>query len=383
MRICFLNAPIEYYSPISGGALATITMQSARQLIARGHEVTVLTIVNQDEVYPVGKVVPIQAPSRDEIPSLPRKLAVLRGKALGWDWPYYAYYLNSFTQALKRLSPAPDVVICFNDLVASPYIQKAVPNARVYVWLQNEQGTRQKDISRTVAATRAFLTCSQYIADWTARQYSLPASKFRVVHSGVDLEAFFPRPNYLEPTNPLKALFIGRIDPNKGPDIAADAILKLQQEGFPIRYSVAGGLWFYGHGKEMEDPFFRTLKGKMDAVHADYLGHVTRHNVPAVVREHDVAFVLSRANEPFGLVALETMASGCAVIAANRGGLPEACGGAALLIDPDDLEGVTAHLRSLASDAAALRAQKQRSVERAARASWASVADVLEKALQS
>lgn len=382
MRICFLNSPIEYYSPISGGALATITMQSARQLIARGHEVTVLTIVNQDEVYPVGKVVPIQAPTRDEIPTLPRKFAVLRSKALGWDWPYYAYYLQSFTQALKALSPPPDVVVCFNDLVAPAYIRKALPKARIYVWLQNEQGTRQKDISATVKATTAFLTCSQYIADWTARKYSLPASKFRVVHSGVDLEAFQPAPNYLEPQNPLRALFIGRIDPNKGPDIAADAILKLQKEGFAINYTVVGGLWFYGHGKEMEDPFFRTLKEKMDAVHADYRGHVTRHNVPAVVQEHDVAFVLSRANEPFGLVALETMASGCAVIAANRGGLPEACGGAALLVDPDDFEGVVQHLRSLASDATALRNQKQAGVERASRASWATVADVLEKALQ-
>ena len=382
MRVCFLNAPIEYYSPISGGAVATIMMQSARHLIARGHEVTVLTIVNHDEIYPVGKVVPIQAPGRDGIPALPRKLSVLRSRLLGWDWPYYAFYLRSFTQALKQLPQPPEVVICFNDLVSPTYIRRAVPTARIYSWLQNEQGTRRKDIARTVEATTAFLTCSQYIADWTARKYSLPSTKFRVVHSGVDLEAFSPRPGCLEPEQPLRALFIGRMDPNKGPDIAADAILKLQREGFDIRYSVAGGLWFYGHGKEMEDPFFRALKEKMDAVHADYLGHVTRHDVPGMIRSHDVAFVLSRANEPFGLVALETMASGCAVIASDRGGLPEACGGAALLVDPDDFDGVVQRLRLLASDAAALREYKRRAIERAAQASWETVAGVLEKAIQ-
>ena len=383
MRICFLNAPIEYYSPISGGAVATIMMQSARCLIARGHEVTVLTIVNDDEVYPVGKVVPIEAPGRDRISTLPRKLAVLRSRFLGWDWPYYAYYLRSFTQALKKLSPPPEVVICFNDLVSPAYIRRAVPTARVYSWLQNEQGTHQKDLRRTVEATTAFLTCSQYIADWTARKYSLPATHFRVVHSGVDLGAFSPHSDYLEPKQPLRALFIGRMDPNKGPDIAADAILKLQQEGFEIRYSVAGGLWFYGHGKEMEDPYFRTLKEKMDAVHADYLGHLTRHDVPDMIRGHDVAFVLSRANEPFGLVVLETMASGCAVIASNRGGLPEACGGAALLVDPDDFDGVVQRLRLLATDPDALREQKRRAVERASEASWATVAGILEKAIEA
>jgi glycosyltransferase involved in cell wall biosynthesis len=383
MRICFVNTPIEYYSPISGGAIATVMMQVTRHLIACGHDVTILTIVNEDEVYPVGKVIPIQAPGRDEIPTLPRKFAALRSRLMGWDWPYYAYYLRSFTQALKRLSPAPEVIVCFNDLVAPAYIKRTIPDARIYAWLHNEQGTRQKSLARTVEATTAFLTCSQYIADWTARKYALSPSKFRVVANGVDLEAFSPRPDYLAPVQALRTLFIGRIDPNKGPDIAADAVRKLQQEGFDIRLSVAGGLWFYGHGKEMENPFFRTLKEKMDAAGADYLGHVTRPDVPATIRRHDIAFVLSRSNEPFGLVALEAMASGCAVISSDRGGLPEACGGAGLLVDPDDFDGVVQRLRTLASDPNALRDHKRNGVERAARSSWQTVAGVLERALQS
>src|SRR5579863_4399254 len=100
MHICFLNPPIEYYSPISGGAIATIAMQSARQLIKRGHEVTVLTSVNQDELYPIGKVVKINSPSREDLPAVTRKLAALRSRMEGWDWPYYQYYLNSFVSEL-------------------------------------------------------------------------------------------------------------------------------------------------------------------------------------------------------------------------------------------------------------------------------------------
>jgi len=41
-------------------------------------------------------------------------------------------------------------------------------------------------------------------------------------------------------------------------------------------------------------------------------------------------------NEGFGLPALEAMACGCPVIASNCGALPEICGGAALLVGPDD-----------------------------------------------
>jgi glycosyltransferase involved in cell wall biosynthesis len=40
--------------------------------------------------------------------------------------------------------------------------------------------------------------------------------------------------------------------------------------------------------------------------------------------------------EGFGLPCLEAMASGTPVVAANRGALPETCGDAALVVEPDD-----------------------------------------------
>lgn len=66
--------------------------------------------------------------------------------------------------------------------------------------------------------------------------------------------------------------------------------------------------------------------------------------------------------EGFGLVAVEAMACGAAVIAANAAALPEATGDAALLIEPDDIHGWAAAIRHLLDDAdarAALRARSQ------------------------
>ena len=381
MHVCFLNMPIEYYSPTSGGAIATIIKETAKELLERGHQVTVLTPTNADPLYPIGEIVPLETRQRDQLSLPQRALSRLRNKTTDWDYAYYEYYKASFEGALRLLSPAPEVVICFNDLVSPKYVKAILPESKILVDLQNEQGTRQENLQETIAAVDTFVACSRHIRNWTQKKYDVPDDKLAVINNGIDLEAFFPRPDFLEPSSSLKVLFIGRIDRNKGPDIAADAVAVLRREGLPIQLTVAGGLWFYGHGNEMENPFFRELKGKMDAVEADYKGHVTRPDVPALVRSQDVVCVLSRTHDPNPLVCLEGMASGCAVIGADRGGIPDAFGDAGMLVDPEDFEAVTGYLRRLATEQELLKQEKQKSVARASRASWAANVDQWERLL--
>lgn len=382
MHVCFLNTPTEYYSPVSGGAISTVIMNISRQFIARGHGVSVLTRVNGDSGYAVGRVVPIKVPERHDLHYIRRGISSIRRRLNGWDWPYYEFYRGEFLRGVRKLRP--DAVVLFNDLVSSKYLRRALPGARIAVWLQNEWRTNQRELRATIESTDTFLTCSDYIRRWTETTHGIPGGRFTVAHSGVDLDEFKPGAS---PSNGngsgalLRVLFIGRIDPNKGPDIVADAVAALRQRGANVRLTVAGGLWWYGHGNEMNNPFFRHLKTKMDSVEADYRGHVLRPDVPALVREHDVVCVLSRSNEPFALVTLEAMASGCAVVASNRGGLPESCGGAAMLVDPDDFDSVVNCLHSLATDRELLDRQKRKSLDRARRAPWSACADVVEKVL--
>jgi len=347
----------------------------------RGNKVSVLTPTNGDPIYPIGEIVPLVTKQRDQLSLPQRALSRLRNKTTTWDYAYYEYYLASFQNALKRLSPAPEVVICFNDLTSPKYIRAILPKTKILVDLQNEQGTRQSDLQKTISAVTTFVACSRHIRNWTQKKYSVPDDKLAVINNGIDLEAFHPRQDFLNPDPCLKVLFIGRIDRNKGPDIAADAVAVLRREGLPVQFTVAGGLWFYGHGNEMENPFFRELKGKMDAVEADYRGHVTRPDVPGLVRSQDVVCVLSRTHDPNPLVCLEGMASGCAVLGADRGGIPDAFGDAGMLVDPDDFEAVTGYLRRLATEPGFLKQEKQKSVARASRASWAANVDQWEKLL--
>ena len=259
MHICFVNMPIEFYSPVSGGAIATVIMQTARELLSRGHQVTVLTRVNADERYNIGEVIPIEGKDRDDLHFLQRRWSSAMCKLRHWDWPYFGYYLRSFTQALARFVVPPDAVVLFNDLVSSKCVKRTLPNTKVVVWLHNEWRTRHR-IAETVANTDAFVTCSDYIRDWTAKAHRIPAETIITAHNGVDADEFHPRADFLEPREELRVLFLGRIDPNKGPDIIADAVATLRAEGVRITLTGAGGLWVYGHGKEMENPYVRELK---------------------------------------------------------------------------------------------------------------------------
>lgn len=106
------------------------------------------------------------------------------------------------------------------------------------------------------------------------------------------------------------------------------------------------------------------------------LGYVGEEDLPGLYAGAE-AFVLPSRYEGFGLTCLEAMACGTAVVASNRGGIPEACGDAALLVDPDDPEAIAdALVRSLTDDQ--LRARvRDAGLRRAAEITWDRTAERL------
>jgi glycosyltransferase involved in cell wall biosynthesis len=71
------------------------------------------------------------------------------------------------------------------------------------------------------------------------------------------------------------------------------------------------------------------------------------------------------------------MASGCALIASPRGGIPQASGGAAVLVDPDDPAAVAEATIRLLRDPAELERWRTRALDHAATASWRNRAEAL------
>jgi glycosyltransferase involved in cell wall biosynthesis len=105
--------------------------------------------------------------------------------------------------------------------------------------------------------------------------------------------------------------FVGRIAPEKGPDLAIEVALAA---GLPLR--IAGPI------EDRHREFFdRTIGGAPAGV--DYLGELDREQLWTMLGGAAALLMPLRWPEPFGLVAAESLAAGTPVIAWRMGALPE------------------------------------------------------------
>ena len=392
-HICYILPPFEHYSPQTGGALATISLNHTLQLQKRGYRVSVLVPQFRGEKYDIGEVKIIEVEQREDLNIVRRFFSSkVRGRARKYDLPYFEYYLSKNSNVLKQVKP--NVVVVFNDFSSSLEIKSALPQAQVIAYLQNEQRSiRQSQfyLDKNLDALDQIWGVSDYISEYTKKKFARAAHKVSTLYNGVDCELFHPRENYLDEPRagePVRVLYVGRTDATKGTDLVPQAVAALRAAGENVELTVAGSTWFYDHEKQNDRPYIRELRASMEAAGANYLGHVARPDLPAVFRAADISCVPSRFNEPFGLTALEGMASGCALVAARRGGLPEFCAGAALLIEPELSDagapgGFAYALGQLVKNRDLLRQYKEKSRARALEFEWSVIVNRVEELLNT
>ena len=383
VNIWQLCTPRELYSPETGGAVATVVAELSTELEALGHDVTVAARVDGSVLHDTGAAFA----SLGRVPWPVSLSARLRWKvesglnrAFGWPWPAYASYLWTLRWRLRHSPTQPDVIVVHNDAFVVRYLRRWAPGATVVSWLHNEPQNLPR---RRRPSDRADLvvTVSDFLAGRAAALMGLDRAEIVTIHNGVNAVAFHPRPGFDEPGAPLRVLCLGRLDVNKGADTALAAVRQLSETGVEIHLDVVGSPWFSATPGLPKDPWAEKFVSEISAAGGTHTPHVPRNQVTELLRAHDVVCVLSRWDDPFPLVVLEAMASGCAVVAASRGGIPEAAGGAAVLVPSDDPASVAAILGAWASQPAALAAAKRASVNRAAGATWEKAARQLVDAL--
>jgi glycosyltransferase involved in cell wall biosynthesis len=155
------------------------------------------------------------------------------------------------------------------------------------------------------------------------------------------------RPVYDQPdtgdANRDGLLFVGRLVSVKGAGVAIEAVRQLCENDVDTTLTICGD------GPE-RDALKRQVADARLADHVFFEGWTDPDALAEQYRTAELLLVPSRY-EPFGIVALEAIASGCPVVAARTGGLPEAVGNCGLLVPPDDSAALAATAeRALRSD---------------------------------
>ena len=167
--------------------------------------------------------------------------------------------------------------------------------------------------------------------------------------------------------------------PDKGADVLADALVRLDRDDIHATFIGSQGF----DPRAAPSDYEQSLRRKTAPLGAkvEFLPFQPRLRVSELLAKTDVLVVPSRWPEPFALTVLEGMAAGAAVIASNIGGIPEACGGAGVLVQPNDPESLAEALAAMADDEQGLRRLQRAARERARSRDWRVVAQELDAIL--
>lgn len=377
----------------------------AAQLLARGHEVTLLPVytptrtdecnVSRPRVLFGGISVYLQQHSAffrntprflDRLWDSPRVISAFANRAVSTDARLLGDLTISMLQGDRGVlrkefdkliewtadEPVPDVI----NLPNSMLIGMARPLARalkrpVCCTLQGEElfltSLVEPYRTKAIGLIRAqvgdvdrFIAVSDYCARFMGGFLNIPASRISVVPLGINTGG---HERVASTGRPFTVGYFARVAPEKGLHVLADAYIRLRERtaGRPMRLLAAG--YLAADHQDYLANVVQTLERAGLGAEFTYQGVLDRAEKLAFFHELDVLSVPAVYDEPKGLFLLESMASGVPAVQPRRGGFTEVLErtGGGLLVAPDDVEALTAGLARLADD----RALREQLAERA------------------
>jgi glycosyltransferase involved in cell wall biosynthesis len=292
------------------------------------------------------------------VSALPGLLEARRPRA------YHA--VSNFNLPLQRVPDVP-FVLTVHDLVPLllPDTVSAPFRWQFQTWL-----------ARSLLVAEQVVCVSEVTRASLLQRFAVAADRVSVIHHGVDHVARVAPPDavtlqWLDALGlaPDFVLYAGALDARKNVGLLLDACARLFEGGRRTTLVLAGQRWFGSKGVEAR---VRELKER--GLDIRLLGYLEAPVFYALMRRAGV-FVFPSRYEGFGLPPLEAMALGVPTIISTAGALPEVCGEGAAQVDPDDAQGLAAHLEALLGDEAARRALGARGLEVAGRYRWERTAE--------
>jgi glycosyltransferase involved in cell wall biosynthesis len=285
LRIAQVAPPLERVPPLAYGGTERIVHEITQELVRRGHEVTVFAS-GDSEVAPAAHVATVPTAMRpagskdDPGPWFAATVDQVLRRSDEFDLIHS--HLEWWSLPLARASRIP-VVSTFHGRLDQPYSGRLLEGAREgLVAISRHQASVHPDLP------------------WT------------IVHNGLRLDTM---PFGRERTDAF--CFVGRVDPEKGIVDAIDIALRV---GRPLRIAAKVGT-LPAQVAFHEEVFLPALRKAGSSV--EYLGELGPADRDRLFSESYATLMPGKWPEPFGLVAIESLATGTPIIARRVGALPE------------------------------------------------------------
>ena len=326
------------------GGMNVYVMSVARRLAQQGIAVDIYTRCHGqggpdvEEITPGTRLVKVQAGPCAPVPKadLPRFLPdflqgvlqhaqaedVTSHRHSPYDLVHSHYWLSGWVgNQAKEIWGVP--------LVASFHTLGKVKNSVLPKGDRPEPKARLAGEKRVIAGADRILAPTPLEADHLVNLYGADPRRIRIVPPGVDGALFAPQPKdearaRLHLANARLLLFVGRLQPFKGPEVAiralAEAVARAPQVAGDAVLAVVGG----STGRDAKhDEATKLMELAADIGVADRVVFFPPqpHDRLADFYSAAEAVLVPSRSESFGLVALEAEACGTPVIAAATGGL--------------------------------------------------------------
>ena len=248
--------------------------------------------------------------------------------------PYLADYAHQLSSFVAEEGTAYDLVHSHywlsGDVGAEIAREWGVPHIVSYhtIAAQKERAGGQPESAERLEAEERMAGAADRIFASTASEaevigalFGLPGERLHVVHGGVDTERFKPRDRAAArraagiAEHERVVLFVGRLEPFKGPDILVRALAEMR-DASDVRLVLVGG-----SEEERSAAWLERIAADLGVGSCvRWQPAMPQADLPDFYAGADVCAVPS-FHESFGLAALEAMACGTPVVAADVGAL--------------------------------------------------------------
>jgi spore coat protein SA len=311
MKIALIATEKLPVPAIRGGAIQ-IYLDAVAPIIAKKHDVTVISITDRD------------------LPDVESKNGV---KYARFD---EENYVQSLTHHLKEVHY--DVVHLCNRPNWIETLHEASPKTKFVLSVHNDMFSFEKmsdtEGDRCISTVSKIITVSDYIGNTITSRFPKAKGKTSTVYSGVDLEGYNPSwisqgssaRNRVRSELNLKdkkvVLFVGRLSKVKGPHILLHAMPKIIEQHPDVKMVFIGSKWFGDNDLNNYVKHLYTL-GAMYQDNVTFIKFVKPKDIPDLFVMSDLFVCSSQWQEPLARVHYEAMAAGLPMITSNRGGNPE------------------------------------------------------------